>query len=66
MMEKQERYICTNCGKQTDDLRTEHKRNINGKFINLIPIGSKLCMFCVEKLGLPNLNDLNKNFNKKI
>jgi hypothetical protein len=51
---------CTKCNIETNQVRTIHKRNINGKKVSLIPDGERWCPLCVKKSGLPTLSDINE------
>jgi hypothetical protein len=47
---------CTNCGNDTNQIRTSHRRNIRGKLVNLMPVGAEWCNECVKAAQLPTLH----------
>ena len=57
---------CTNCKKETDQLRTEHKHNTPNGFIDLIPKGEKWCVDCVKLKGLKTLKDYNNELERQV
>lgn len=56
---------CTNCNRETNNVRTEHYHNFNGKLINLMPKGARWCPQCVKKkLGNVTLKDYAKKMKR--
>ena len=51
---------CTKCNCESDQVRTEHKKNIDGKMVQLIPDGEQWCPKCVKESGLSSLFDINE------
>lgn len=49
---------CSKCNKETDTVRFDQFKNIDGKMVRLIPEGEKWCPRCCN--GLDNLSTINK------
>ncbi len=56
---------CTKCKKETNQVRTDHKKNIKGTLVSLIPKGEQWCPECVGKNDLKSLKDMNDERQKR-
>jgi len=53
-------HCCTKCQLPSEQLRTEHKHNIDGHMVNMMEPGERLCPECCANLKLPNLHTINE------
>ena len=64
-MNNSDLHICTRCGKPSDQLRTRHVKNVNGKMVDLLKPDDRVCPACCAALSLPNLKVIhNERLNK--